>query len=120
MHRDAPRGSGDDPVESQALVVQVESIRGLVENGDVGLGVEFAREQHLLDVAAGELADRREFRRRADVVAQDLFAGAAVDQLPNRLMPCRQYGGAPISLSTRFVATEKVPTVPSPSRSSVT
>src|SRR3984957_9481994 len=36
------------------------------------------------------------------------------------LMPCRQQGGVPISLSTRLVATEKIPTVPSPSRSSVT
>ena len=62
--------------------MQVETIGGLVENGDVGLGVEFAREQYLLDVAAGELADRREFRWRADVVTQDLLAGAEVDEIP--------------------------------------
>ena len=79
-----PRAAAaSDPIESQALVVQVESVRRLVENGDVGLGVELAREQHLLNVAAGELADRREFRRRADVVTQDLLAGAAVDRAPS-------------------------------------
>ena len=33
--------------------------------------------------------------------------------------PLRQSGGRPISLSARLVATEKMPTVPSPRRSSV-
>ena len=36
------------------------------------------------------------------------------------LIPRRKNGGVPISFSTRLVATEKLPTIPSPTRSSVT
>src|ERR1700735_2830522 len=67
---------GVDALEGETLVLQVEPVGGLVEDGDARVRAELAREQHFLDVAAGKLAYRRAFGGCADIVFADFVAGA--------------------------------------------
>ena len=60
-------------------VGKIEAVGRLVEDHHLGAVGQFARQQHLLDVATRQPADRRVQARRSYVVFAHQFAGTALD-----------------------------------------
>ena len=82
----------------------VEAVGRLVEDDDLGVERQLAREQHLLDVAARERAGARRDARRAHVELAHELARLAVD-LAALDPPERQNGRWPMRLRTRLRPT---------------
>lgn len=81
-HRHTSCGALNDALARQLRVLQVQTVGWLVEDNKVCLRRQLSCEQNFLDVAARQLADRRSFRRCADIVALNLLPGVIMNAIP--------------------------------------
>ena len=115
-----PVASLPDQVAHGRGRLHVEPVRRLVEDDHLRLEAQLAGEQDLLDVAAGERAGPRRHGRRADVELADELGRRGRRRPPAGCGRAARTDARRCASGTGSAPTGRGPTIPSPSRSSVT